>query len=340
MTLLRLIALLALVGCSHDTKRENPLDPELTPPPQLQVALDDTAGTATLSWTPYEGEAPFAEYWVLRNAVESSRVETLTTITDVATTVFSDTALESDTAYEYRLSTVNSAGLEVPSDKQSISGYTIDAVTLLSPETNSEEGTITLRWSRYRDPGFEAYRLFRRVAGTDVEQLLSDISSVTDTTFADSTARHGVDYIYRVAAETTFGSLFSSGLDARLNLPAVELEADDSGPIDLLGAVDREPALAGNVHHLGMGLSRPRGLVHFVGVRVTHGDEPLAATQGMVPPLPLVPGHVAAGVEVFRPHLRGRVRLRPLHGLAAEPKLVYIALPTVGAANQECHGLW
>ena len=31
MKSIRLILLLALLGCSHDAKRENPLDPELTP---------------------------------------------------------------------------------------------------------------------------------------------------------------------------------------------------------------------------------------------------------------------------------------------------------------------
>ena len=67
------IALLALLAC-HDSKRENPFDPVLTPAPQLQVALDDTAGTATLTWTPYEGEAPFAAYWVLRRAAERVQI--------------------------------------------------------------------------------------------------------------------------------------------------------------------------------------------------------------------------------------------------------------------------
>ena len=42
-----IVALLVLVGCSHEAKRENPLDPELTPAVTLTVALDDTAGTAT-----------------------------------------------------------------------------------------------------------------------------------------------------------------------------------------------------------------------------------------------------------------------------------------------------
>ena len=52
------ILALFLIAC-HSSDRSNPLDPELTPPVQLQVAVDDTAGTATLTWTQYVREAPF-----------------------------------------------------------------------------------------------------------------------------------------------------------------------------------------------------------------------------------------------------------------------------------------
>ena len=76
---------LALVAC-HDAPRKNPFDPELTPAVELEVALDDTAGTATLTWTPYEGSQPFAEYRVLRNVAKSIEVVTLDTIMDWLTT--------------------------------------------------------------------------------------------------------------------------------------------------------------------------------------------------------------------------------------------------------------
>ena len=49
-----------MVAC-HDTERENPFDPALTPTMELEVALGYTAGTATLTWTQYVGEQSFAE---------------------------------------------------------------------------------------------------------------------------------------------------------------------------------------------------------------------------------------------------------------------------------------
>lgn len=50
---------LVLLCSCHDAPRNNPFDPTLTPPVELQVALDDTAGTASLTWTPYLGKAAF-----------------------------------------------------------------------------------------------------------------------------------------------------------------------------------------------------------------------------------------------------------------------------------------
>lgn len=109
-----------LLAYSHDSKRDNPLDPELTPAVELQVALDDTAGTATLNWTPYEGETPFSAYWVLRKVSGLESVDTLAVINDMSTTTFVDTALSLQTSYSYRVSTVNDAGFEAASLTETI----------------------------------------------------------------------------------------------------------------------------------------------------------------------------------------------------------------------------
>ena len=41
-----------LVACGHDAKRDDPLDPQLTPPVEFEIAVDETADTATTSWKP------------------------------------------------------------------------------------------------------------------------------------------------------------------------------------------------------------------------------------------------------------------------------------------------
>ena len=63
------LAVVLLLAC-HDAKRNNPLDPDLTPAVELSAALDSTSGAVTLSWTAYEGQMPFAHYAVQRSIVD------------------------------------------------------------------------------------------------------------------------------------------------------------------------------------------------------------------------------------------------------------------------------
>ncbi|NKB70769.1 MAG: hypothetical protein GKR89_27175 [Candidatus Latescibacteria bacterium] len=93
--LLGLLALGLLAAC-HDAGRKNPFDPALTPPVQLQVALDRTAGGAALSWTPYTGDRSFAAYWILRS-VQGMVAQDTIRIADPAQTTYLDTAIKPDT---------------------------------------------------------------------------------------------------------------------------------------------------------------------------------------------------------------------------------------------------
>lgn len=127
--------LLALLSC-HDAPRTNPFDPALTPPVALQVALDDTAGTATLTWTRYEGQQPFREYRVLRNIADRKSVDTLAHLPTVAQTAFVDTTVEPNTAYVYRVETLNTGGYAAPSEERSVTGFSVGAVRLLGVKSD------------------------------------------------------------------------------------------------------------------------------------------------------------------------------------------------------------
>jgi hypothetical protein len=212
---------LFLVAC-HDTPRKNPFDPELTPAVELSVALDDTAGTAMLMWTPYAGKTGFAEYRVLRNIAKSTEVDTLAAITTIDSTAYVDTGLEPDTAYEYRVAVTNDSGFEVASAHQRVDGYTIRAVHLLPLEYDSEAGMVHLTWTRYRNPGFEGYQVYRRQMGMDADSLINTVADQDDTTFTDRTARHEIDYVYRVVVAAPGRELTSNGMEGQLVLPAVQ----------------------------------------------------------------------------------------------------------------------
>ena len=215
--------LLLALACSHDAPRDNPLDPTLTPPVQLQVALDDTAGTATLTWTRYEGEQPFAAYWVLRNIDKSTDVDTLERIPYQTATAYTDTSLAPSTAYVYRVSVTNPEGFEQPSDEERIEGYVTEAVRLRQPEPDPETGAIDLTWTQYRDPGFELYRVHRRDMDANYDSMLATIIDVDDTTFADASALHEVGYLYSVAVIAAGQELLSNSMNDQLRLPGVTI---------------------------------------------------------------------------------------------------------------------
>ena len=213
--------LLLALACSHDSPRDNPLDPQLTPPVQLQVALDDTAGVARLTWTRYSGEQPFGAYWVLRNIDKSTEVDTLERIQGQAQTAFIDTSLAPNTDYVYRVSVVNAEGLEQPSTKQRVDGYVTRAVRLLRPHTDPATGAIHLTWTRYRDPGFECYEVRRRAVGMEQDSVLSTIADVDDTTFSDTTPYHKVDYLYSAVVGAAGQELPSPSVEGQISLPGV-----------------------------------------------------------------------------------------------------------------------
>ena len=229
------LAGLLLVTACHDASRKNSFDPALTPEVELEVALGDTAGTAALTWNPYAGEMPFAEYQVLRNILHSTVVDTLARLADPFRNSYVDTTLQPDTAYEYRIAAVNTGGFAAESLRKRIDGYATRAVRLLSPIPDSETGILHLTWTRYRDPEFEGYQVRRRQVGTDADSLLVALTDLADTTFADRTARHEVDYIYQIVTVAAGRELPGNPAESRLVLPAVQ---------DLLVDVDSRTATA------------------------------------------------------------------------------------------------
>ncbi|MSR84704.1 MAG: fibronectin type III domain-containing protein [Candidatus Latescibacteria bacterium] len=192
--LLRFLCCLGLLLAScHDAPRTNPFDPALTPAVELSVALDDTAGTATLTWTPYQGQQPFREYRVLRNQIGLTRVDTLEHRTAVEQTSFVDTSLALDTDYEYWVSTVNTGGFAAPSEKQRARPLSLPAVMLLEPVFDSRTASASLKWTAYHGPRFKTYRVERRTAELAV-QVVKEISNLVDTTYVDSLLSGNTEY--------------------------------------------------------------------------------------------------------------------------------------------------
>ena len=192
---------LCLLACSYSSKRDNPLDPELTPPVELEVALDDTAGTTTLTWNLYEGETPFAAYWVLRGLQASDVVDTLVKVTDPGSTTYIDSTAETGLFYSYRVSVVNEAGLEVTSTAQTARSPNHPGVEIRELEFNSTTASASLTWSPYSGARFKTYRLLRR-ADELVSEIVAEITDVATTSFVDTGLVGNTEYRYQVVVVT------------------------------------------------------------------------------------------------------------------------------------------
>ena len=222
-----LTGLLALTACGHDSKRDNPLDPELTPPVQLQVAIDDTAGTATLSWAPYEGEAPFAAYWVLRKVQGLDTVDTLAVVQNVGQVAFVDSSIVQNTTYLYRVSVVNATGFEVPSTQETALPIRHPGVEIRA-DFESTAASVSLAWTPYVGTSFAAYRVVRRTQ-TEAPQTVAEIADRLDTVHVDSGLRGNTEYFYGVEVLTQNGETVpgTNELSGRFH------ELVDTWPLDI-----------------------------------------------------------------------------------------------------------
>lgn len=222
--LARQALLLALVAaCSHDAPRENPLDPELTPAVELTAALDDSAGTVALSWTRYDGRQPFGSYRIDRRIRGREEWTSLDSLAQPELTSFADSTLEAATAYEYRVAVINASGFAQPSGIELVPGFAIAPIALFPVDGDGSSGALRLRWTGVRDPRFDQYALIRRERASGADTVVHVTGDRADTTFADTTALHGVTYDYRVQLSRAGQSADSEARSATLALTAVTI---------------------------------------------------------------------------------------------------------------------
>ncbi|MEW6749768.1 MAG: hypothetical protein AB1505_02170, partial [Candidatus Latescibacterota bacterium] len=91
------------------------------------------------------------------------------------------------------------------------------------PPRDAAAGAVVLRWSQYAGPGFQAYRVLRGAAGAAQAELLAELASPADTTYAGSSAVHGSEYEYRVQVVAADREVPGQPLAGRLVLAPVEL---------------------------------------------------------------------------------------------------------------------
>lgn len=203
MSVLRFLALVVLVGCGHDVARENPLDPSLSTPVQLSLTVRDTLGVVELSWTAYASEPAFARYRVLRSLQDSRSTDTLVVVEDIGVTVWVDSTVHPDSAYAFRVETVNAAGLALLSNEVDSRPLSLPSIQTLSVETRSDSAQAHLSWHQYTGPRFASYEIARTSGG--VTTIRGHFEDLRRGKFTDSGLSGGREYQYRVDVVTTDG---------------------------------------------------------------------------------------------------------------------------------------
>lgn len=246
MNPIHLILLVALLGCSHDAQRQNPLDSSLSTPATLQASVDETSGIAQLAWSGYRLHGEFSHWLVLRQLEGRIQVDTLGQIDHLQVQSFSDTSRSLGEDYVYRVSAVNKAGLEVSSAPLRIVSAGLPPIRLLALQFDSHAGSAAVEWSPYEGPRFSGYQLWRSTA--DAPPLVLELSDNTTTTYLDTTIDGGQRYAYWVVATTQDGESVRSDtlageiheqvtawpLDVDPMRDFVRLYVTDSGTIEAL----------------------------------------------------------------------------------------------------------
>lgn len=212
-----------LCAACHDAPRDNPFDPALTPAVEVQAALDDTAGVATLTWSRYQGQQPFVGYQVLRKVRGLEAVDTLGMVNQPEVTFFVDNTLVPDLEYLYWVEVLNQVGFANASGQVTVRSFQVRGVEVVEAHSDDHQGVIALRWQRYRGPDFASYRVWRRRFGEE-RRVLAELAVVSDTAWTDTTPLPAKEYLYWIETLAAEESLESPPVEAVYALPPLDLQ--------------------------------------------------------------------------------------------------------------------
>lgn len=209
-------------GSNEDSARTNSDAPPDTV--QLLPPSNITSTTISLGWT-QSNAVDFYAYQLYRAKTDTVTSDStlIASINNRATVAYTDTGLEADTTYYYRLYVLDKSGLS--SGSNTVSGQTKpypvpDPVTLFAP-SNITQNSMTLNWTQAQSADFSAYRLFRSSSpGVDsTDQLVTSITGLTTLSYSDTGLASGTAYYYRVYVYNTFGNGAGSNQVSAITLP-------------------------------------------------------------------------------------------------------------------------
>lgn len=171
-------------------------------PPSTPTNLTASVGSATsvnLSWTTSTDNVGVTGYWVVRNGV---------TLTSVTTTAYTDNSVSPNTTYQYQVSAFDAAGnISLLTAPVSVTTPALPDTTPPSTPTNLtgsaiSSSQINLSWTASTDNV--------GVVGYDIYRNNNLLTSVTPTSFGDTSLTASTNYSYFVKARDAAGNVSNS----------------------------------------------------------------------------------------------------------------------------------
>jgi len=157
----------------------------------------------TLNWS-QNIDSDFASYKVFRSSTSGvdSSAQLIAVITDQFQTTYTDSQLEQNTTYYYRVYVYDQRGLSAGSNE--VNSTTLvdeppDSVTLFAP-INATQSSLYLTWTQSKDEDFSSYRLFRSETPgvSNSSYFVTIIIDKTVTYFMDTGLKDNTTYYYRL----------------------------------------------------------------------------------------------------------------------------------------------
>ena len=158
--------------------------------PTLTAAL--SSGSVKLSWTAVEGATKYQLY-------RSTDGESFKLYDTVSKTSYSSSSVTAGTTYYYKVAAVKTIGeTDWAGNASAVKSVTVLAAPVLTAA--SEDGAVLLSWEAA--DGAAKYQVYR---STD-NKTFTRLSTVTDTSYTDSSVTAGAKYYYKVNAVDENGS--------------------------------------------------------------------------------------------------------------------------------------
>ena len=229
---------------------------DFTPPaaPQNLKAVSGSNKTI-LTWNK-NSESDFAKYRIYYDTYSPATTlrDSTTRLIDTTKTI---TGLVNGTTYYFRITAVDSSGLESGYSNEVNAKPNAPPAAPQSLTATAGNAQVTLKWNKNTEPDFLRYRIYGGTASSPTIQIDSTTAGITDTTKIITGLANGTTYYFRITAVDSAGleSGYSNEVNATpLGIPTITSFTPTSGPIGTtvtITGTNFDPTAANNIVYFG-----------------------------------------------------------------------------------------